>query len=83
MVGYKFIDSLIGAIAIARANRLKIPVIALVDNVSPSLINHPIPENDDSTKSIRVIVDVILDAIQKGSSRRVELPLVGKILLRL
>ena len=78
------IDSHNEAIAIAEANRLKIPVIALVDsNSDPSLINHPIPGNDDSTKSIRVIVDVILDAIQKGSSRRLKLPLVGKILLRL
>ena len=69
------IDSHNEAIAIAEANRLKIPVIALVDsNSDPSLINHPIPGNDDSTKSIRIIVDVILDAIQTGSSRRVEAP---------
>jgi len=69
------IDSHNEAIAIAEANRLKIPVIALVDsNSDPSLIDHPIPGNDDSTKSIRIIVDVILEAIQTGSSRRVEAP---------
>ena len=69
------IDSHNEAIAIAEANRLKIPVIALVDsNSDPSLINYPIPGNDDSTKSIRIIVDVILEAIQSGSSRRVEAP---------
>ena len=69
------IDSHNEAIAIAEANRLKIPVIALVDsNSDPSLINFPIPGNDDSTKSIRIIVDVILDAIQAGASRRVEAP---------
>ncbi len=69
------IDSHNEAIAIAEANRLKIPVIALVDsNSDPSLINYPIPGNDDSTKSIRIIVDVILEAIQAGSSRRVEAP---------
>ena len=69
------IDSHNEAIAIAEANRLKIPVIALVDsNSDPSLIDHPIPGNDDSTKSIRIIVDVILEAIQAGSSRRVEAP---------
>ena len=67
------IDSHNEAIAIAEANRLKIPVIALVDsNSDPSLIDHPIPGNDDSTKSIRIIVDVILEAIQTGSSKRVE-----------
>ena len=69
------IDSHNEAIAIAEANRLKIPVIALVDsNSDPSLLSHPIPGNDDSTKSIRIIVDVILDAIQSGASRRVEVP---------
>jgi len=69
------IDSHNEAIAIAEANRLKIPVIALVDsNSDPSLLTHPIPGNDDSTKSIRIIVDVILDAIQSGSSKRVEAP---------
>jgi small subunit ribosomal protein S2 len=69
------IDSFNESIAIAEANRLKIPVIALVDsNSDPSLITHPIPGNDDSTKSIRIIVDVILDAIQSGASRRVEAP---------
>ena len=69
------IDSHNESIAIAEANRLKIPVIALVDsNSDPSLLTHPIPGNDDSTKSIRIIVDVILDAIQSGASRRVETP---------
>jgi len=59
----------------AEANRLKIPVIALVDsNSDPSVLSHPIPGNDDSTKSIRIIVDVILDAIQTGLSNRVQAP---------
>jgi len=69
------IDSHNESIAVAEANRLKIPVIALVDsNSDPSLINYPIPGNDDSTKSIRIIVDVILEAIQTGTSKRVEAP---------
>jgi small subunit ribosomal protein S2 len=69
------IDSHNEAIAVAEANRLKIPVIALVDsNSDPSVLSHPIPGNDDSAKSIRIIVDVILDAIQNGSSKRVEAP---------
>ena len=69
------IDSHNESIAVAEANRLKIPVIALVDsNSDPSLLSHPIPGNDDSTKSIRIIVDVILDAIQSGAARRVEAP---------
>ena len=69
------IDSHNEAIAVAEANRLKIPVIALVDsNSDPSVLSHPIPGNDDSAKSIRIIVDVILDAIQNGVSKRVEAP---------
>ena len=69
------IDSHNEAIAVAEANRLKIPVIALVDsNSDPSVLSHPIPGNDDSAKSIRIIVDVILDAIQNGASKRVEAP---------
>ena len=69
------IDSHNEAIAVAEANRLKIPVIALVDsNSDPSVLSHPIPGNDDSAKSIRIIVDVILDAIQSGASKRVEAP---------
>jgi len=69
------IDSHNEEIAIAEANRLNIPVVALVDsNSDPSLLNFPIPGNDDSTKSIRIIVDVILDAIQAGASKRVEAP---------
>ena len=69
------IDSHNEAIAVAEANRLKIPVIALVDsNSDPSVLSNPIPGNDDSAKSIRIIVDVILDAIQNGSSKRVEAP---------
>ena len=69
------IDSFNEEIAVAEANRLKIPVIALVDsNSDPSVLSHPIPGNDDSTKSIRIIVDVVLDAIQSGSSKRVQAP---------
>ena len=68
------IDSFNESIAVAEANRLKIPVIALVDsNSDPSLLSS-IPGNDDSTKSIRIIVDVILDSIQSGASKRVQTP---------
>ena len=69
------VDSFNEEIAVAEANRLRIPVIALVDsNSDPSVLSHPIPGNDDSTKSIRIIIDVILDAIQSGASKRVQAP---------
>jgi small subunit ribosomal protein S2 len=66
------IDSKTEAIAVAEANRLEIPVCALVDsNSDPTLIDYPIPGNDDSSKSIRIVADVIMEAIQSGSANRV------------
>jgi small subunit ribosomal protein S2 len=65
------VDSKIQYIAVAEAKRLNIPVIALVDtNSDPSLIDYPIPGNDDAAKSIRIIVNEITEAIQRGISRR-------------
>ena len=58
-------------IAVAEANRMEIPLIALVDtNSDPNLINLPIPGNDDSIKSIRVIVETIVEAVQNGITQR-------------
>jgi small subunit ribosomal protein S2 len=54
-------------IAISEANRLHIPVIALVDtNADPSRIAFPIPANDDATRSIRLFVSGVADAILEG-----------------
>jgi len=65
------IDTKFEAIAVQEANRLGIPVFAIVDtNSDPSLVTCPIPGNDDSIKSIRVIMDEIVDAVQNGLSRR-------------
>ena len=55
-------------IAVAEANRMNVPLIALVDtNSDPNLIDKPIPGNDDSIKSIRVIVETIVEAVQEWS----------------
>ncbi|MBQ8498824.1 30S ribosomal protein S2 [Chlamydia sp.] len=51
-------------IAVAEAGKLGIPVMALVDtNCDPTPINHVIPCNDDSMKSIRLIINVLKDAV--------------------
>lgn len=51
-------------IAVKEANRLNIPIIAIVDtNCDPDLIDYPIPGNDDSTKSIRLFAKLIADTI--------------------
>ncbi|EPP36271.1 ribosomal protein S2 [Chlamydia psittaci 10_743_SC13] len=53
-------------IAVAEAKKLKIPVLALVDtNCDPTPIDYVIPCNDDSLKSIRLIINVIKDNIIK------------------
>lgn len=58
-------------IAVAEASRCKIPVAALVDtNSDPSLVDYPIPGNDDAVKSIRIVLEVIAEAIQSGLSQR-------------
>jgi small subunit ribosomal protein S2 len=67
------VDTRTEDIAVAEANRLKIPVVALVDtNSDPSKLEYPIPGNDDSIKAIRVIVEAIMDAIQAGLARRAQ-----------
>ncbi|GAB4374827.1 MAG: 30S ribosomal protein S2 [Calditrichia bacterium] len=54
-------------IAVREANKLGIPVIAIVDtNCDPDSIDYPIPGNDDSTKSITLITRTIADAVLEG-----------------
>lgn len=65
------IDTKTEYIAVAEANRLHIPIVALVDtNSDPSLVAYPIPGNDDAIKSIRIIVEAMTDSIQAGLARR-------------
>lgn len=65
------IDTHHEAIAVAEANRLRIPVIGLCDtNSDPSRCTHPIPGNDDATKAIRLVVETLTQAVQAGLARR-------------
>ncbi len=58
-------------IAVREANRLGIPVFAIVDtNSDPSNIDFVIPANDDATKSIEVILDACCAAIAEGIEER-------------
>jgi len=57
------------AIAVAEANRLNIPVIAIVDaNVNPDPIDYPIPANDDAIRGIKLIADLVGITIQQAAS---------------
>jgi len=52
-------------IAVSEANKLGIPIIAIVDtNSDPTFIDYPIPANDDSAKSIRIIFDIVINSIK-------------------
>jgi small subunit ribosomal protein S2 len=61
------VDVLKEHIAVREANRLGIPIFALVDtNSDPTNIDHVIPANDDATKSVELILTVISEAINEG-----------------
>ena len=61
-------------IAVTEANKLGIPVVAVVDtNVDPDVIQYPIPGNDDAIRANTLLVKVIADAVEEGryiASRR-------------
>ncbi|GEO02384.1 30S ribosomal protein S2 [Adhaeribacter aerolatus] len=58
-------------IAIKEAQKLNLPVFAIVDtNSNPELVDFPIPANDDASKSIALIVSVMGKAIEEGLSER-------------
>ena len=58
------VDSARETIAVAEARRLNIPVIAIVDsNADPAKVDYPIPGNDDAIRSIRIILQNLVDSI--------------------
>ena len=58
-------------IAVAEANRVGIPIVALVDSdCNPDLIDYPIPGNDDAIRSIRLIIGHMSSAIIAGHNQR-------------
>ncbi len=66
-------------IAVAEANKLDIPIVAIVDtNCDPDPINYVIPSNDDAIRALKLITTRIADAIMDGKTRR-ESTLVDEI----
>jgi len=58
-------------IAVKEAQKLKIPIFAMVDtNSDPREVNYVIPSNDDATKSIDKILSLVIDAIGNGLKER-------------
>ena len=65
------VDVLKERIAVAEANRLGIPVFAMVDtNSDPTNIDFVIPANDDASKSIEIILDTVVKAMAEGLEER-------------
>jgi small subunit ribosomal protein S2 len=66
-------------IAVAEANRLRIPVIGIVDtNADPDVIDYPLPGNDDAIRAIklfaRMVGDTVLEARQESREGAEEVP---------
>jgi small subunit ribosomal protein S2 len=65
------VDAKREGIAIKEAKKLNIPVFAMVDtNSDPTVVEYPIPANDDAYKSIAIITQAIGRAIEEGLSER-------------
>lgn len=58
-------------IALAEANKLGLRTFAMVDtNSNPTLVDFPIPANDDASRSVAVITKVLTEAIKEGLEER-------------
>jgi small subunit ribosomal protein S2 len=77
LIGIKMMESLPSAvfiidprkekIAVAEAQRLAIPIVAIVDtNCDPTGIDYPVPGNDDAIRAVRLITSRVADAMLEG-----------------
>jgi small subunit ribosomal protein S2 len=65
------IDPSMEYIAVAEANRVGIPIVAMADtNCNPNLLDYPIPSNDDAIRAVRLVTMRIADAVLEGMKRR-------------
>ena len=67
------IDTKKEKIAVAEANRLGIPIVGVVDtNCDPSVIDFPVPGNDDAIRSIRLFSTMVADAVEEARAFKLE-----------
>tara|TARA_Y100000741_G_scaffold206408_1_gene157105 strand:- start:16915 stop:17766 length:852 start_codon:yes stop_codon:yes gene_type:complete len=65
------VDTKLESTAVAEAGRLGIPIIAIVDsNTDPTLVDYPIPANDDSIRTIQLIISTLADTILDSSAKK-------------
>jgi small subunit ribosomal protein S2 len=73
------VDILKEKIAVAEAQKLNIPTFAMVDtNSDPNQVDYVIPSNDDSSKSIALVVGLVTQAIGEGLEERMSEKLAEK-----
>ncbi len=59
------------SLAVAEANKLHVPIVAMVDtNCDPDPIDHPIPSNDDAIRAIKLMAGKMADAVIEGLQMR-------------
>jgi small subunit ribosomal protein S2 len=59
------------ATAIKEASILKIPIVSILDtNCDPDLVDVPIPGNDDSIRSVKLIIQTLVDSILVGQQQQ-------------
>ena len=67
------VDADFESIAVNEANLLEIPIIAIVDsNTDPRSIDYPIPANDDSIRTIQLIISTLSDAVIEARNKKEE-----------
>jgi small subunit ribosomal protein S2 len=75
------VDTNIENLAVIEANKLKIPIMAMVDtNSNPDLIDYVIPSNDDAIRAIKLVVSIVADAAEEGLRiREVDMADTGQV----
>jgi len=65
------IDTHTESTAVAEARKMQIPIVGLVDsNADPTLVDYPIPVNDDAVAAINLILDLVAKAIEEGKKSK-------------
>ncbi len=61
------IDTAGNSIVVKEARRMKVPIVGIVDtNADPSLVDYPIPANDDALKSLTYLLEKVCDVARKS-----------------
>lgn len=67
------IDSKSEEISVKEANKLSIPVVALIDtNCNPDVVDYPIPGNDDAIRAIKLVTSLISECVSEGKKMFVD-----------